>query len=388
MLALALLLGAGITTLLIIYPTDYVCRLAMWGDADVGDQYRFPRRAIAHRPGSTDPPAKDQSDRVRRAFAAARPTAGMDTWLAEQGTLAFVVMQHGTVIHESYFEGVTRSTPLTSFSIAKSILSALFIAAQSDGHIGGLDAPLTRYVPELLQRDERFARITLRHLLNMQSGIAYREVPFFNGDNAKTYYWPDLRELALWHTRVTALPGGDFVYNNYHPLLLGLVLERATRMPVAQYLAQRLWQPAGLGAGASWSLDSDASAFEKLESGVNARALDFARFGQLFLDGGLAADGTRVLPEAAVREATSYDGAVPLDFWRSGLAYKQFWWIQRRDRGNDNFSARGNHGQFVFVSPAAEVVIARLGSRYGQAPGQWMDLFERMSDELQRSAER
>jgi len=379
-----LLLGAGITTLLLVYPTEYVRRLAMWGDADVGDQYRFPQRAIAHRPGIADPPAQPLSDRVRLAFAAAQPSADMDTWLAEQGTLAFVVMQHGRVIHESYFDGVTRSTPLTSFSIAKSILSALFIAARADGHIDSLDEPLTRYVPELLRRDPRFARITLRHLLNMQSGIAYREIPFFNGDNAKTYYWPDLRELALRHTRVTEPPGGDFLYNNYHPLLLGLVLERATRVPVTQYLSQRLWQPTGLGPGASWSLDSEASAFEKLESGVNARALDFARFGQLFLDGGLAADGTRVLPEADVREATSRGGAVPLDVWRSGLAYKQFWWIQQRDRGNDNFSARGNHGQFVFVAPATGVVIARLGTRYGQAAGRWMDLFERISDELGR----
>jgi CubicO group peptidase (beta-lactamase class C family) len=104
-------------------------------------------------------------------------------------------------------------------------------------------------------------------------------------------------------------------------LLIGLVLERTTGMPVATYLEQRLWQPAGMAAAASWSLDGEASGFEKLESGINARTLDFARFGQLFLDGGVALDGRRVVSAEAVRAATSPDGAVPLEQFRSGSYY-------------------------------------------------------------------
>jgi CubicO group peptidase (beta-lactamase class C family) len=292
------------------------------------------------------------------------------------------VLQHGRVIHEAYFAGHQRAMPVTSFSVAKSMLSALFDAALADGLITSLDDAVTSYLPELRARDERFAQVTLRHLLDMHSGIAYREFPFFNGDNAKTYYWPDLRALALQHTRIAGEPRREWQYNNYHPLLLGLVLERVTKLPVATYLGQRLWQPAGLGPGASWSVDSPASAFEKLESGVNARALDFARFGQLFLDGGVAADGTRVLPETSVRDAVSPSGAVSLSTLRPGLAYRQFWWIQQRAGGEADFSARGNHGQFVFVSPRNGVVIARFGRRHGHASGVWMQFFERLADEL------
>jgi CubicO group peptidase (beta-lactamase class C family) len=291
-------------------------------------------------------------------------------------------MRDGRVVYEAYYGGQTRERPVTSFSVAKSILSTLVVAAVADGVIASLDEPVTNTLPELLERDPRFARITLRHLLQMRSGIAYHETRFLNGDDAKTYYWPDLRELALRHTRIEAEPGGPFVYNNYHPLLLGLVLERRTGMSVAEVLSRRLWQPAGLGPGASWSLDHEGAGLEKLESGVNARAIDFARFGQLFLDGGVASDGTRVLPQAWVAAATGPSGSVPLESMRPGAYYNLFWWGRRRDDGSHEFSARGNHGQFVHVSPTHRTVIARFGSRYGVPPAQWVPLLERFAEAL------
>ena len=159
---------------------------------------------------------------------------------------------------------------------------------------------------------------------------------------------------------------------------------RATGMPVANYLEQRLWQPAGLAAG-SWSLDSGRSGFEKMESGVNARTLDFARFGQLMLDGGVAADGRRVLAERTVRMLTSPEGAAPLDHRRPGQYYQLFWWGQRDARWGNAYYAHGKYGQFIFVAPASGVVIARNGSAYGTSPAEWIALFGRMAYELGRS---
>lgn len=74
----------------------------------------------------------------------------------------------------------------------------------------------------------------------MSSGIRYEEFPFVNGDDAKTYYYPDLRALALEQTEAIRQPGESFLYNNYHPLLLGLILERATGVPVAEYLQEKI----------------------------------------------------------------------------------------------------------------------------------------------------
>jgi CubicO group peptidase (beta-lactamase class C family) len=372
----------GLVAAYAVYPASYVNRLLAWRGADVDDQFRFPRREI--RSGSKSVERRKEADpqRVRAAFASTHDGADLEAMLRQHDTLAFLVLQHGQLVYEGYFGGHQADAPVTSFSVAKSLLSTLILLAVADGRIGGLDDAVTRYVPELVRRDARFDRITLRHLLQMRSGIRYREFPFFHGDDAKTYYWPDLRELALNQTRIDTDPGGAFVYNNYHPLLLGLVLERATGLSVTDVLSRRVWQPAGLGAGASWSLDSEASGFEKLESGVNARALDFARFGQLFLDDGLAADGTRVLPAGLVQAATGPDGAMPLDALRPGLYYQLMWWGQRRPDGGHDFSARGNHGQYVFVSPSNAVVIVRFGRRYGQPAGAWMRSFEALADAL------
>ncbi|MFP5399803.1 MAG: serine hydrolase domain-containing protein [Gammaproteobacteria bacterium] len=384
-IAAAAMLALAVSWALAVYPAAYVFRTFVWMDADVDDRLRFPAREIAARPGASELPVALQPARVRQAFAAAQPDADIDAWLAARQTLGFVVLQHGRVIFEGYYHGHRRDDRATSFSTAKLLLAALVVAAAEDGLLD-LDEPVTKRLPELQARDARFAHITLRHLLGMRAGIRYRETGLPNGDDAKTYYWPDLRSLALQQTVVAREPAADWLYNNYHPLLVGLVLERASGMPVARYLEQRLWQPAGMAAGASWSLDSEASGFEKLESGVNARTLDFARFGQLMLDGGVATDGRRVLGERSVLALTGPQGAADLGHRREGMYYQLFWWGQRDARWGDAFYAQGNHGQFVFVSPAHGVVIARNARAYGATPAQWIGLFSQMADHLGRSA--
>ena len=375
-LAAALALGFA------VYPSAYLWRTLTLGDSDVDDQFVFAKRVIHAAAGAHEMPMALDEARVRRAFAAAMPGQELDAWLAAHATQGFVVLQRGRVIYERYFNGHRRNDTATSFSVAKSMLGTLVDLAVADGRIGSLDDPVTRYLPELRQRDARFDRVTLRHLLDMNAGLHYAEHHFPTGDDAKTYYWPDLRTLALTGTTIEQPPGKHWLYNNYHPLLIGLVLERATGMPVATWMERKLWQPAGMAADASWSLDSEATAFEKLESGVNARTLDFARFGQLFLDGGVALDGTCVLSVQAVRDATSPDGATALPQFRPGAYYKHFWWGQQRTDGRYDFSARGNHGQFVFVSPSNSVVIARSGRAYGEPARVWLRLFEGMADRL------
>jgi CubicO group peptidase (beta-lactamase class C family) len=383
--ALAALLLLAVAWALVLYPAPYVWRTFVWMDADVDDRLRFPVREVAARAGASELPADPAPERVRAAFAAALPGETMDDWLAARHTLGLVVLQHGRVLHEGYFNGHTRDERATSFSVAKSFLSTLVAAAAEDGLLS-LDEPITKRLPELAARDPRFAQFTLRHLMGMRTGIAYRETRLPNGDDAKAYYWPDLRALALQHTQVLAEPGPGWLYNNYHPLLMGLALERATGMPVAGYLEQRLWQPAGMAAGASWSLDSAASGFEKLESGVNARVLDYARFGELMRMRGVAADGRHVLREDTVLALTRPEGAADLGALRPGLYYQLFWWGRRDSQWGDAFHAQGNHGQFIFVSPAHGVVIARNGREWGAPPAQWLALFARMAHELGRSA--
>jgi CubicO group peptidase (beta-lactamase class C family) len=197
-----------------------------------------------------------------------------DKFLVSTGTTAFIIIKDDTVLYEKYFNGYQRDSIGTSFSMAKSITSALIGVAIDEGLIASVDDPITRYIPELKEKDFRFDNITIKNLLTMSSGLRYVEEGLPWSDDTRTYYDTNLRSLAL-SSKIEEAPGKRFHYNNYNPLLLGMILERVTHKPVSQYLEDKIWKPLGMDAPASWSLDSDASGFEKMESGINARAIDF-----------------------------------------------------------------------------------------------------------------
>ena len=384
-LLIAGLPGAVLLAACLMYPPAYVFRLVRWGEADAADYRRFPARDVH---ASENPyyfrPGPDES-RIRSLFAQAGQ-ANLDTFLAETGTQAFLVIQDDTILYERYFNGAARDSVVTSFSMAKSFTSALIGIAIADGHIASVGDPITNYLPELAARDRRFAAITIRDLLRMSSGIRYKEFPFVNGDDAKTYYYPDLRHLALHDTAIVDAPGKAFLYNNYHPLLLGMILERATGTPVATYLQDKIWKPIGMEFDASWSLDSATSGFEKMESGINGRAIDFAKFGRLFLNDGNW-NGRQVIPTAWVAESTRPNvTAESADYYPNMLEfaggrqyYGYMWWGRRRGTESYNFAARGNHGQFIYVAPAKKLIIVRHGDRFGTSGAQWMELFYKVA---------
>lgn len=377
---LLLLLTAGILVLLygfLYYPPTYVQRVFENGYADVNDYLIFPERGLQ----TSDTPfvfeEDSRAEQVAARFEQQAAIEDLEAFLTDTGTQAFIVIEDDRVVYEGYFNGAQRDSIVTSFSIAKSFLSALIGIAIDEGAIDSVQDPITDYLPELAQRNPDFAAITIEDLLRMSSGIRYEEFPFLNGDDVLTYYYPDLRALALESTHIEAVPGQTFHYNNYHPLLLGLILERATGMTVADYLEQKLWQPLGMAFAGSWSLDSEESAFEKMESGINGRAIDFAKFGRLYLREGNR-DGAQLVPEAWVADSTrpffpSDDYYPPGEMFANGY-YGYMWWGFQREGGND-FCALGNYGQFIYVAPTADLIIVRHGTAYGVPAAEWMRIF-------------
>jgi CubicO group peptidase (beta-lactamase class C family) len=341
LLALAALAGALYGSAHLLTGSSGFARAIAWGESDIEDRHRFPAREI--RPGG-DP------WQLPRAPARLR----LDEFLEEHSTRAFIVLQRGRLVYERYFNGGSREELETSFSVAKSFLSTLVGIAIEEGAISGLDEPITRRLPELQERDPRFARIRIGDLLSMSSGIRYEEDGMPWSDDAVTYYGTDLRQVALEDTWIEQAPGTGWHYNNFNPLLLGLILERATSTAVAEYMETRLWRPMGAEADASWSLDSEDSGFEKMESGINARARDFARFGLVMLREGRAETG-RVVTSRWVKAATAD---------RSGyFGYGLGWWVAAGSQGGElPFLARGKYGQVVAVDPAHDAVVVRLGS--------------------------
>jgi CubicO group peptidase (beta-lactamase class C family) len=356
-----------------------IARALIWRESDVGDQHRFPARRIP-----TGPHASPLARGVEANLAPSVERANFDQFLDDRDTLAFVVAHEDRLVYERYFGGSTRETLQTSFSVAKSFVSTLVGIAIDEGLIGSVDDPITDYLPELAARDTRFRQITLRHLLTMSSGIRYREgggFPWPFGDDTYTYYGVDLRDVALNRTRIEQPPGLAWEYNNYHPLLLGLTLERAAGTSVSDFMATRLWQPLGAEADATWSLDSKRSGFEKMESGVNARAVDFARFGLLFLHNG-ELNGRRIVSKDWVRAATGADGATDQAYFHG---YRSFWWIDIERPGR--FYAMGKYGQYIYVAPDADTVVVRLGRGWGVNNVAWLATFRDVADQLKRRAQ-
>jgi CubicO group peptidase (beta-lactamase class C family) len=392
------LLGIGAGSLLLLAlvamvagylsaPNFYLTRVIFWGESDYKDLEKFPARTIHKAPPTftfdqlpADNPYASQIEAIGDDATDGR----VEDYLEASGTTTFLVVRDDELLYEKYFNGYDKDSLQTSFSMAKSYASALMGIAIDEGYIKSVDEPITNYIPELLKKDERFKSITIRHLLTMSSGIKYEEggeLPWGEeADDTKTYYATNLRELAL-NCQIEGKPGEYFEYNNYNPLLVGMIVERATGMPVSRFLQEQLWKPVGMEADGSWSLDSKKSGFEKMESGVNARARDFARFGMLFAKEGRNWEGEQLISRSWVEESTRADATTD-----PSLEYQYFWWVDTPGSKN-HFSARGKYGQYIYVAPEKELVIVRLGKEEGeQGYDYWISLFEELSTKLDTSA--
>lgn len=351
-------------------------RALAWLDSDIGDYKRFPMRVVSNATLTFD--FQQPSAEIRQRYAPAldtityvqnkkKVTRDFDDFLKQTDTVAFLVIKDDVLLYEGYFNGYDHNSTVTSFSVAKSFVSALVGIAISDGYIGSVEDPITKYIPELLGNDSRYKNITLRHLLTMSSGIRYNEQGMPWSDDAAIYYAPDLRAVAI-SSPVERRAGQEFHYNNFHPLLLGLVLERTTGRHVAQYLEEKIWKPLGMEAPGSWSLDSEQSGFEKMESGINGRAIDFAKFGRLFLNEG-SWNGTQLIPAEWVNESTRRDTITD-----PAPQYQYFWWVNAQVTDKHHYFAVGKHGQYIYILPEQNMIFVRFGRT--DPYRHWVDMFE------------
>lgn len=344
--------------------TSQLARALVWGDSGFGDQELFPARRISA--GSEKVIFEEATGSQVGNFEYGGVGIGE---LAEANQTTALIVLHGDVLlYEQYFNGSSHDSVQTSFSVAKSFTATLLGIALEEGLVRGLGDSVTDYVPELAQRDPAFTEITLLHLLTMSSGLSFDHGSSPWADPANTYYGTDLRSSLLDTPYPEGLPGAVFDYNDWNVILLGMVLERATGMSVAEYTESRLWQPMGAEADGSWSLDSTQHGFEKMFVGVNGRAIDFAKLGWLYLHDGR--NGSKqVIPEAFIAEATSNN--ITTD---PAPEYQYLWWI---DENRDAYYANGDHGQFIYVDRAAQLVIVR----HGRSPGDvdWVQLMGDMA---------
>jgi CubicO group peptidase (beta-lactamase class C family) len=384
------LIVIGLAIASIVYSFEYVRRVLVMQESTVQDYLEnFPMSMLEP---SASPYFFEKSldeEKVSNVFEVILEEWDFETFLDGKDTNAFIVIQDDKILYEKYFNGSERDSMMTSFSVAKSFTSFLVGAAVDDGSIRSIDDPITDYLPELMERDQRFEDITIRNLLLMASGLEYSEMRWglFNGDDPITTYYPDQRKAAIEFIEVMDLPGEYFLYNKYHPQLLGLILERSTGVSVTEYTQTKLWDPVGMEFSGSWSLDSEESGFEKMEAGLNARTIDFAKLGRLYLENG-DWDGLEVISADWIAESTTADPDhrtdlyYPDDFGQTLFHdldgfYKFMWYGYFRDGYANDFAAEGDHGQFIYVSPYKDLIIVRNGTEYGEEWNwnQWIELF-------------
>lgn len=390
-LTLAGLLFSTLVLSVAVYSPAYMVRILRNGESKITDYHLFPEREIAKGEHvfmyQQNPDDALPLSEIRYSSGGEERTAPLEQLLTQNGTTSFLVIKDDVLVYEAYFNGYARDSIETSFSSVKSLDSLLIGLAIKDGAINSVQDRISTYLPEF--NDTPFANITIEQLLLMRSPIDYREGLAWFSDDAKTYYAPDLRDLALNGMRIDPSYTGQFHYNNYHPLLLGIILERATGMHVADYFRWKIWSRIGAEFDASWSLDSNESGFEKMESGLNFRSIDYAKIGSMLLHNG-AWNGEQIVPaqwlKASVIAPEPLSEEDLADWSLSGisLGYRYMWYSTENAQGGQDFFSAGKYGQYIYVSPENEVVIVRTGYDVGEVDW-WPDVLAQIAQLAQNT---
>lgn len=270
-------------------------------------------------------------------------------------TLAELVVKGGKVEHEIYGDEINADTTLISWSMAKSITQALVGIAVLDGLLD-IDQPTG--LVEWSHDDRR--EITLRHLLEMRSGLSWVE-DYVDGENSDVIdmlFGKGNEDTAAYAVSqpLIAQPGTSWVYSSGTTNIVSRILGNAlgdtngSYQNMLKFMQDRLFVPLGMKAEPRF----DAAGTFIGSSYVYATARDFAKFGELYLRDGMV-NGTRILPEGWVDMAGSQH-SFDAD---TGLGYGHHWWTLPGER--NSLVAAGYDGQYIMVIPDRDLVVVRLG---------------------------
>jgi CubicO group peptidase (beta-lactamase class C family) len=297
-------------------------------------------------------------------------TRTLDDYLARNPATGLLVARGETILIERYQYGRNDRHRFTSWSMAKTVTSMLVGIAIAEGHIRSVDDPAAAYVPALANTE--YGRTSLRHLLQMSSGVRFVE-EYTGVDDVSRLAADTFRQVgsggvdAVTPFNVRAAPSGTkFSYASVETQVLGLVLRSAVGRPVADYLQEKIWEPMGAEADATWLIDRSGQ--EVTFCCINAVLRDYARLGLLLAHEGNWR-GRQIIPAAWIEDATHVDPNQT--HLRPGIATRFFGygyqvWIFPGERRM--FALQGVRGQVIFVDPASRLVMVHIAVRK-----QWRD---------------
>lgn len=340
-------------TVVTLYVTDYdyilkgirVVYLTGHSTAFIDDYVYFENEVI---PASSDP----QPWPKHRNYNAISATKKLSETNRSLGTVAFLIIKNDSLWYENYDTNYGPESKTNSFSMAKSIISALLGKAIMDGYIESLEQPVGDFFPKYTD-----SGMTVGDLASMASGLDWDESyknPF--KVMARAYYDDDLAETIL-HQNVVEKPGQYYKYLSGNTELLGMVIEKATKKRLPEYLSESFIQPMGFEQEALWQLDDKEHRLVKAYCCIAGNARDFARIGRLYKNQGKwnnkqLIDSSYIAKSVRPRFADSPEYGY--GFWLSDHLNKKI------------FVMRGILGQYVITIPEDDVIIVRLGHQRGK----------------------
>ena len=321
----------------------------------------FPARKIAK--GATTRPLRkaDKEPAIRYTYSGF--SGSVDDYLARNRTTGLLILRDDTILVERYQYDRKPEDRMTSYSMCKTVVAMLVGLAIADGKIRSIDDKVGDYLPEL--KGAAYGDTPLRHLLTMSSGVRFATNYGGNDDLAL------LARLSLLRGSeggvATVMPfkdrerpaGEKYFYSSADTQVLGLVVRAATGRTLSEYLSEKVWQPMGAEADASWLIDKGG--YELAFSYLNATLRDWGRFGLLLANDGML-DGKSIIPANWIREATS----VRAEYLGPGRAESDYGYgyqtrILRGERRQ--FLLLGQRGQTIFVDPASKTVLVHTAAR-------------------------
>ncbi len=378
---------------------SYILRYVFWNNPTIRDYRKFSSAKVMNgnsvyifnRDASASFKKTDLFRSFEYSYREETKKSSFNDFLKSMGTTSFIIVKDDIVLYEEYFNNYNRESVNAAFSISKSFTSALAGIAIDEGYINSVNDRVIDYLPEL--RGHVSDSLLLRHLITMSSGLSYSTSHYPWADEPKSYYYPDIQGLVIRSARQEYEPGRYFKYVNYNMILLGIVLERSTRCSPFLYLQEKIWKPIGMEFPAFWNIDSKKAGFPKMESGINARSIDFLKFGRLFLSHG-GWENNQVISEKWVKESTSPLSQPDSEYYINKnfypytmffkdirLYYKYGWWGLKYDEEHYDFMAIGVLGQFIYVCPQKQLVIVRNGKQWGKI-NWWPQVFKKIADSL------
>tara|TARA_B100000900_G_scaffold406657_1_gene418026 strand:+ start:1329 stop:2357 length:1029 start_codon:yes stop_codon:yes gene_type:complete len=286
-------------------------------------------------------------------------------------TDGIVVVHRGEIVYEYYSGCLDRAGRHGAMSVTKSFVGLIGETLIAEGILDD-QKPVGEYVPELIR--SAFGSATLREVMDMTTALDYSEnyadpesdiwLYAAAGNPAPkpaSYTGPRSLYEFLAGVEQDGEHGEKFVYKSINTDVLAWVIARASGKDFIEHLSERIWKPLGMEQEADMMVDSLGTPFAA--GGLSLSLRDAARFGQLMLQKG-AWNGNQIIPSKAV--FSIMNGGDRSKFREAGYetlpggSYGSQWWSLHNENGA--YSARGIHGQAIYIDPAADMVIARFAS--------------------------